>query len=833
MLNQTNAPSERTSGAKLSVWKKVLFAVFVGVSFFAMLEGFFWLLGVETVLEKEDPFRGFSKLVKVFQADGDKYRTRQDSSHRTFNAQSFAANKSENGFRFFTLGGSSSYGYPRGAEVAFPAILTELLAESHPGILVEGVNASGISYGMHRLNIVAEELVQYDPDLLIVYSGHNEFIEPEFFESLKNRGVAREGLEYTLAQSRIYSLMRSAVDGVRDTESAEGLGVGRQVRRDQTQVYTPEEKKKVIATYRRGLVRLVDLAQAAGVRVLLVTIPANLRGWRPEASTGSGKNHRRWVEAQARGRNLLKQDKYKQAIIALQEAVRLEPGHAESQFDLGRCYEQLDQWDKAKQAYQEACNNDASPVRRIEGINQAIRDVAREKGTLFVDVDKIFEQQSEHGLVGYRLIEDYVHPTLKGHEEIAWEVWKVIEQAGLLGKSNEADQTTFERIITARQELEIKKDMPWFYNQGVVLENQGQIEAALENFRKVVEMAPTNETALLNIGKALTKHGKAREAVPILRQVCKLAPENPETHASLGTALLDMGDIQGAVVELKKGIALKSNYPNAHNSLGAAFARSGDLAQAVKEFQLAVAQNPDHAAAHNNLGSALAQQGKWKEAALAHRKALQIKPAYANAVENLAAAFLAINLPDQAIEQYEIALKIAPESRKARQRQIAILYNRGLHADAIDHLCILLEQNTKDLNACTQLGDLYLQMGDYQQSLRLRKQAYELAPGRVDSLNNLAWLLATTPYPNDRDEKKALQLAESAATATEYKSAGVLDTLAAARAATGNFTQAVETQEKAIALAPEQEQVRFKHRLDLYRQQKPYRLAENPNGASQ
>ena len=246
-----------------------------------------------------------------------------------------------------------------------------------------------------------------------------------------------------------------------------------------------------------------------------------------------------------------------------------------------------------------------------------------------------------------------------------------------------------------------------------------------------------------------------------------------------------------------------------------------------------MAQKPDHAAAHNNLGSALAQQGKWKEAALAHRKALQINPTYANAAENLAAAFLAINLPDQAIEQYEIALKIAPESHKARQRQIAILYNRGLHADAIDHLCILLEQNPKDLNACTQLGDLYLQIGDYQQSLRLRKLAYELAPGRVDSLNNLAWLLATTPYPNDRDEKKALQLAKSAATATEYKNAGVLDTLAAARAATGNFTEAVEAQEKAIALALEQEQVRFKQRLDLYRQQKPYRLAENPNGASQ
>ncbi len=822
-----NAPTEDTSGNKLTVWKKMLFALLVGVLFFAVIEGVFWLFGVETVLQKEDPFRGFSKLVKVFQVNGENYQTRQDSSYRTFNQQSFAVNKAENGFRFFTLGGSSSYGYPRGAEVAFPAILTELLAESHPGKVIEGVNASGISYGMHRLNIVAEELSQYQPDLLIVYSGHNEFIEPEFFESLKNRGIAREGLEYALAKSRLYALMRSVATQTRDLKAADAFGVGRQVRRDQTQVYTPEEKQNIVALYRQGLLRLVNLAQAANVRVLLATIPANLRGWRPEASTGSGKNHRAWVEALSSGRKLLKEGNYEEALDALEHAVRLEPGHADTHFDLGVCYEKLGQWENAKKAYQEACNKDASPVRRIDGINRIIRDVAREKNTLFVDVDKIFEQLSEHGLVGYRLIEDYVHPTLVGHEAIAWEMWKVIEQAGLLGKSDEADREVFERIIAARQDLNKEKDMPWFYNQAVVLENQGQIEAAIDNLRKVVEMAPTNETALLNIGKSLTKHGKAQEAIPILRQVCALAPDNPETHVSLGTALLDTGDLEGAIAEIEKGIALKPNYPNAHNSLGAALARSGELAQAVQELQTAVLQNPDHAVAHNNLGSVLAQQGKWNEAAVAHRKALRINPAYAAAAENLAADFLAINLTDQAIEQYEVALKIAPESRKTRQRQIAILYNRGLLDEAMNHLRILLAQRPEDVKVVVQLGDLCLEAKDYKQSLQLRKQAYQLAPERVDTINNLAWLLAATPIPGDRNVAEALQLAEKAAVATEYQNAGVLDTLAVASAAAGDYAKAIEYQEKVIALVSEPQRAPFKERLDLYRQTQPYRLPEN------
>ena len=52
------------------------------------------------------------------------------------------------------------------------------MAEAHPARKIEAINASGVSYAMHRLNIVADELLRYEPDVFIVYSGHNEFVEP-------------------------------------------------------------------------------------------------------------------------------------------------------------------------------------------------------------------------------------------------------------------------------------------------------------------------------------------------------------------------------------------------------------------------------------------------------------------------------------------------------------------------------------------------------------------------------------------------------------------------------------------------------------------------------
>ena len=103
MPNRTNDLSADTPAVKLPVWKKLLFALLVGGLFFGVIEGVLWLFGAETMLQKEDPFRGFSKLVKVFEVDGDQYRTRHDSSHRTFNDQAFAVQNRTMVFAFSRL----------------------------------------------------------------------------------------------------------------------------------------------------------------------------------------------------------------------------------------------------------------------------------------------------------------------------------------------------------------------------------------------------------------------------------------------------------------------------------------------------------------------------------------------------------------------------------------------------------------------------------------------------------------------------------------------------------------------------------------------------------
>ena len=100
--------------------KRLLFALVSVLLFFGIVEALLFVAGVQPLLTERDPFRGFSDAVGVFELDAERnvFRTPQRAIAHSFNYQEFAAQKSDNGFRFFVLGGSSALGFPWGAQVA-------------------------------------------------------------------------------------------------------------------------------------------------------------------------------------------------------------------------------------------------------------------------------------------------------------------------------------------------------------------------------------------------------------------------------------------------------------------------------------------------------------------------------------------------------------------------------------------------------------------------------------------------------------------------------------------------------------------------------------------
>ncbi len=125
------------------------------------------------------------------------------------------------------------------------------------------------------------------------------------------------------------------------------------------------------------------------------------------------------------------------------------------------------------------------------------------------------------------------------------------------------------------------------------------------------------------------------------------------------------------------------------------------------------------------------------------------------------------------------------------------------------------------------LGDQLIQDHKLKDGLDHYRQALQLNPNNLIALNNFAWQLATNPRDDVRDGPMAVKLATHAANITQNNNAGLLDTLAASLAETGDFTQAIAVGKRAIGLAERSGDLqlagRLRSRLNLYHRKEAYR----------
>jgi len=125
-----------------------------------------------------------------------------------------------------------------------------------------------------------------------------------------------------------------------------------------------------------------------------------------------------------------------------------------------------------------------------------------------------------------------------------------------------------------------------------------------------------------------------------------------------------------------------------------------------------------------------------------------------------------------------------------------------------------------------ELALLLARQGKIEEAINQYRTALHYDPDQLETLNNLALLLATGPDPKYRNGAEAVRLAERACVMTHYQRTACIGTLAAAYAEAGRFDDAIKTGEKAIALATAQGEtnlvVKNRQLLEFYRAGQPY-----------
>jgi len=379
--------------------------------------------------------------------------------------------------------------------------------------------------------------------------------------------------------------------------------------------------------------------------------------------------------------------------------------------------------------------------------------------------------------------------------------------------------------------------------------------------RHALSVTSNNFVAHSNLGADLADQGKLADAIAEYRAALRIRPDDAKIHGNLGIALAKQGRIDEAMAEYATALRIDPNCAEAHNSWGLALAAQGRLADAIAEYQAALRADPDLAEAHNNLGTALARQGKIDESAAEYAEALQINPYYAEAHYNLAnlmighgripeaeaeyEAALRIN-PDyaeahnnlgnllssqgrfaEAIAEYRASLRVKPDSAEAHCNLAVALATQGAAGEAIPEYMAALRIKPDFVEAHYDLGNALASQGRILEAMAQYQKASRLKPDWPLPLRKRAWFLATLDPAEGGDPSQAVTLAERACELTGNQVAMYLDTLAAAYAAAGRFTDAIAAGQKAIDLARSAGQTQMigemESRLQLYRDGHAYR----------
>ena len=508
----------------MKIWARLALVaggLLAGVACLAALELLLRILGAGEGPPAYDPMVGFSAAIPLFEParreDGaavlrvSPARLLSESGAERMPEREFLVEKPANGFRVFVVGESSAAGYPYPPAYAFGAWLQRRLATALPDLTVEVVNAAVAGYSSRRALVALREIARYQPDVVIIYSGHNEWAERRYYSRLIEMNPWLFQLRERFFSTRLFKVASHWVTGGREKsqEALERFLAGQRKEFDEMfEVFSRRVEGADYATpvmiaqrdelYRLNLEEMVRTAKAAGAKVVFVTLAQNFADWPPGASTHrEGLGPAEAAEWQARfteGERAAGAGDCAAALAAWERALAIDGEYALLHYRIAGCQRALGQFDAARAEYRRASDLDRVPHGAPTYFNDWIRSIAAENGALLVDSDGLLAAASEHGLVGDALVNEFVHPNLRAHELIAAGIEQTLREAGIPRPAAEWRAQTWvdpspEQLVAENPSLRAREHEAIRFTC-VVARRQECVDEQVEALRKLGALPP-------------------------------------------------------------------------------------------------------------------------------------------------------------------------------------------------------------------------------------------------------------------------------------------------------------------------------------------------------
>ena len=414
----------------------------------------------------KDPYVGFVESAPLFEKNSaiGEYVI-ADSRKPLFCADSFPISKPANEFRVFCIGGSTVQGRPYAIETAFSTWLELSLKAADDSKDWNVINCGGVSYASYRLAPIVEEIIEYQPDLIVLYTGHNEFLEDRTYESIKATSPWVAIAHRRLSLLKTYSFFRSLVV-TNSTDQGNVSQLSKEVEarldfRNGLEKYSRDDpwKQNVVQHFEHNLRRMLAAAQSADVPLVLCNPVSNLRDASPFKSENRSdltaselaRFNEGWSAVLSNPDLDLEQQREQ-----LQALVKLDWRHAGLQYRLGQVCQMLGDFKQAKKHLIAAKEQDVCPLRIVEPMYAAIDRAKDDFEVSLVDVKAFFESKATDGIPGRRFLVDHVHPSIAGHQLIAALLIEEMASKNMVQISDgfeETKQVAYERHLESLSHL--------------------------------------------------------------------------------------------------------------------------------------------------------------------------------------------------------------------------------------------------------------------------------------------------------------------------------------------------------------------------------------------
>ena len=274
----------------------------------------------------------------------------------------------------------------------------------------------------------------------------------------------------------------------------------------------------------------------------------------------------------------------------------------------------------------------------------------------------------------------------------------------------------------------------------IILYSNGQFNDAIKDVEYLINDYP-KESKLFNInGNCYSAIGNLEFAIDNYKKAILLNPDYAEAHYNLGRAYQAMNQFNDSILSYRKAIASKPNYPEAYNNLGGTFQNLYQLDDAVESYKKALKLKPDYAEVHFSLGLTLHELGKFRDAVEHFEKTIDLKPNFADAHNNLGKTLYSLGEHNSAISHFDHTIILKPNFFEAYNNLGAVLQDLGQLDDAVNSYEKAISLKEDYYEAHYNLGTSYQALGNIDSSIKSYEKSLSIKPGDAETYHNLSYL---------------------------------------------------------------------------------------------